>query len=409
MKCQPFRPELVVGLMTAALLLTACDPKAQPEKSQPSASAPDAPPRKADGATSAKGSSSKASGDFVVDGERFTTRTVQDEKQGLPVCVFRAPEKWRDRTEVVWNYADVSNPVSAAGSIENPDNDEAFFSFAAARCFWCTPNYGFSKPGQKSLGLLEAQRIPAAQALQYVVQQARGREAKLKLIGTKDLPELAASLKMPPSDKERGVGLKVTYEHNGHPVEEEFYGIYYSVDIPYDGPQGRSWQNNWGLYWLHSFRAPLGTLDKRRPVFAAIAKSFRQNPAWQQRKAAIDAYLSEQFNQQLQAGYNQIAAAAQLSRQISANNDAMIASIDRRLQSTRSTAPAATRSSTDNFDDYIRGVETVNDPMYGTSQHSSTEQYHWTDGYGGYRHANDATYNPNQSETGGWQLMEPAR
>ena len=54
-------------------------------------------------------------------------------------------------------------------------------------------------------------------------------------------------------------------------------------------------------------------------------------------------------------------------------------------------------------------METVNDPMYGTSQHWSAEQYHWTDGYGSYRHANDATYNPNRHETGDWQLMEPVR
>ena len=55
----------------------------------------------------------------------------------------------------------------------------------------------------------------------------------------------------------------------------------------------------------------------------------------------------------------------------------------------------ASRSSTEKFDDYIRGVETVDDPYYGTSQHSYNEQYHWTDGYGSYRNSNDPTYNPN--------------
>ena len=52
-----------------------------------------------------------------------------------------------------------------------------------------------------------------------------------------------------------------------------------------------------------------------------------------------------------------------------------------------------------------RGVDTVDDPYYGTSQHASTEQYHWTDGYGSYRNSNDASYNPNQVEDGNWQLM----
>ena len=113
----------------------------------------------------------------------------------------------------------------------------------------------------------------------------------------------------------------------------------------------------------------------------------------------------------MQAGYDQIAAAAQLSRQISANNDAMLSAIDSRLQASRAAGSSAAqgRSANDKFSDYIRGVETVDDPYYGTSQHSYNERYHWTDGYGTYRHSNDATYNPNQTETGAWQLMEPTR
>jgi hypothetical protein len=162
---------------------------------------------------------------------------------------------------------------------------------------------------------------------------------------------------------------------------------------------------------VHSFRASAGTLDKRRAVFATVVKSFRRNPAWQQRCQAVMAYLTQQFNAQLQAGYDQIAAARRLSQQISANNDAMIASIDRQLQASRASASGGTeaRSSAEKFDDYIRGVETVDDPYYGTSQHSINEQYHWTDGYGNYRNSNDASYDPNRHDNGDWQLMQPVR
>ena len=74
-------------------------------------------------------------------------------------------------------------------------------------------------------------------------------------------------------------------------------------------------------------------------------------------------------------GYDSIAAVGRLSRQISANNDAMIASIDRQLAASRTAGSGAgagtgPRSSTDNFDDYIRGVDTVEDPYRGTPQHS---------------------------------------
>jgi hypothetical protein len=61
------------------------------------------------------------------------------------------------------------------------------------------------------------------------------------------------------------------------------------------------------------------------------------------------------------------------------------------------------------LDDYIRGVDTVDDPYYGTSQHANTTSYHWTDGYGTYRNSNDATYDPNQNENGDWRLMPSTR
>jgi hypothetical protein len=339
---------------------------------------------------------------------------IDNQQGGLVVCAFSAPETWRDSSKVLWNYQNTSNPVQVGAGAENPANEEAYFQFPILQCFSLRPDSNYYRPGQNFGGLIFAhQPMPPGQALLAFVHQVRGTFPKFQLIGSKELPDLAKALQAPMWGNDRGVGVKVTYELNGKPVEEEFYAVGYSVDIPYDGPQGRTWQVNWGLRALHSFRAPQGTLDRRRNVFAAIAKSFRPNPAWQQRLTAINAYLAEQFNRQLQAGYDSIAAAGRLSRQISANNDAMIASIDRQLAASRASSGAGsgsgTRSSADKFDDYIRGVDTVDDPYWGTSQHSYNEAYHWTDGYGSYRNSNDASYNPNQAENGNWQLMQPTR
>jgi hypothetical protein len=346
----------------------------------------------------------------VIDGEHFTVRTIIDGGQrNIPVAAFIAPEKWPDKSQVVWNYEHTSNPVTAAVSVENPANEEAFYLYPNVELFWLRPVSNYYHPGQDVGGLIFAQPLSPESALSEFIQQARRGYPQLRFVGAKDLPGLPAALRLPASKNQRGIGIKVTYQFHGKPVDEEFYAVYSSVDIPYDGPQGRTWQTNWGLFSPHSFRAPAGTLEKRRAVFAAIARSFRPNPAWQQRLAAINAYLTEQFNRQLQAGYDQIAAAGQLSRQISANNDAMLAAIDSRLQASRRSDSAdstRTRSSIDNFDDYIRGVDTTDDPFYGTSQHSSNESYHWTDGYGSYRNSNDSSYNPNQNENGNWQLMK---
>jgi len=57
------------------------------------------------------------------------------------------------------------------------------------------------------------------------------------------------------------------------------------------------------------------------------------------------------------------------------------------------------RSANDKFSDYIRGVDTVDDPYYGTSQHSYTEIFIGPMATAVTRNANDPTYNPNQSES----------
>jgi hypothetical protein len=326
--------------------------------------------------------------------------------------VVAVPEKWQYNADVVWNYANVSNPVTLSSRAENPANVEAVFGYPNASFFYLRPATSYYAPGRNYSGIIFAGPQPPLPVLVSLIREARAGAPKLQFVGSKDLPGLPAALQMPRSPNQRGLGVKVTYEVNGKPVEEEFYGVFDSIEIPYDGPQGRTYQINWGFTGLHSFRAPLGTLDQRRPVFAAIAKSFRPNPAWQQRQAAINKFLSDQFNRQLQAGYDAIAAAGRLSQQISANNDAMISSIDRQLQASRSAGSSGSggsseaREPAEKFDDYIRGVDTVDDPYYGTSQHSFNEEYHWTDGYGGYRNTNDPSYDPNQKENGSWTLMK---
>jgi hypothetical protein len=385
-------------LFVAAVLLVSCSAGSSAPAPNKGAAAPQSP----------AGASKHGP---VVMGERFGVRVISDPQQGgMPVGVVSVPEKWNFDAKVVWNYANTSNPVTISSSTVNPANEEAVFGYPAWQFFNLRPVGALYRFGQSYGGLIYQATQPPIETLAAFIQRARAGAPNLQFVGSKDLPDLPAALKIPPSRNQHGIGVKITYELNGKPMEEEFYAVHYSIDIPYDGPQGRTWQINWGLIGLHSFRAPAGTLDRRRPVFATIAKSFRSNPAWDARVKAINAYLADQFNRQLQAGYDAIAAAGRLSRQISANNDAMIAGIDRQLQASRASGSSTeTRSASDKFDDYIRGVETVDDPYYGTSQHSFNEQFHWTDGYGNYRNTNDASADPNRSEVGNWQLMRPVR
>ena len=352
-------------------------------------------------------------GPVVVDGEKFAVHTITDQQQGgLPFVALMTPESWQVSGEVRWKYEDVSSPVSAFVRTWNPSKPEAVTFFPLVACYWLQGASAFNRPGSRALGQLNVQPMSPPESLRSaIVQFYHPNLPSLQIVGVREMPKLAGMLKVDPKDY-TGVGIKVTYEENGQSLEEEFYALYYLARIPYDGPQGHSIQINWGLVHVHSFKAPRGTLDKRREVLAYIVHSVQTNPQWTQRAEGIRAQLGNQFNQNLAQGYANIEAAGRLSRQISANNDSMIASMDnqRAASNAASSSAASARSGNDKFDDYVRGVDTMNDSYTGgTSQHSSTEQYHWTDGYGNYAHSNDASFDPNQTSSITWQQMTPAR
>lgn len=367
----------------------------------------------ASGSTPTSAAAQASKGPTVL-GERLTPRVITDPaNDNMPMAVVAVPEGWTFTSDVRWNYSHVTSPVTATSRAENPKNEEAVFGWAPASFFTLTPaGSNFYRDGQEVLGLIYGTPVPPDVLMARVIERLRGRETRLQFIGSKVLPDLPAALKLPASPGQQGLAMKVSYEWNGRQVEEEFYGVAYRDQIPYDGPQGRTVQTNWGLTALHSFRGAAGTIDARRPVCAAIVKSMRPNPEWVARLGAITSFLNAEFNRQLQAGYDVIAAAGALSRQISANNDALLATIERQRQASRAaaTTPGASgRSAADIFSDLVRGVETVDDPYYGTSQQASTAQFHWTDGYGSYRQSNDVTYDPNRTEVGQWQPMRPVR
>lgn len=408
MKSQISRAQILPWAVVVSLLGGACGGSGAPAGGASSSASGGAAAPAGSSAPAAAGGSAAAAGPNVL-GERLTTRVINDPTQKIPLGVMAVPASWTYDATATWKYIDYTIPVNATFSAKNSANEEAVFGFGNLNYFDLRPA-GYFQRGQDVGGQIYAAPTAPMQALAGFIQQQRGREAGFTFVGSKELPDLPAALKIPAAPGQSGVGIKVTYTLNGKPVEEEFYAVGYQVVVPYDGPQGRTYQTNWGLQSVHSFRAPAGTLDQRRPVFAAIVKSFRVNPAWEARLTAITKYLAAEFNRQLQAGYDRIAAAVALSKQISANNDAMIASIDSQLAASRTSGGSGSDTSgAAKFDDYIRGVTTVDDPYYGTSQHSNDTSFHWTDGYGNYRNSNDATYDPNRTEVGNWTPMRGIR
>ncbi|MFT3791351.1 MAG: hypothetical protein QM741_09755 [Rudaea sp.] len=343
---------------------------------------------------------------------RPTLRKVVDTRQcGMVAAAFAAPASWTDHSEIEWNYADMSRPMTMTVAVKNPQGVEGFWSFPSLDLFWSPQAARIYRPGQHTGGLIFAQPMAPLATLEQFVRETRANVQNLRFVAERELPDAPRSPELPPSANQRGVLVAVNYEIDHRPVEEEFHATYYVFDAPYDGPHGRVWQRDWGLKAPGSIRAASGRLDALRPTFNAISASFQVNPAWLQRVQQVDRALAQRFDAVIRKDFADIDAAGERGRQIVAQSNAFLARIDQQIVASRQTGGGGVgggRSQNDLQDDYIRGVETTDDPTLGTSQHSLMQTYHWTDGNGGYRDSNDANYNPNHTENGNWVQMPAA-
>jgi hypothetical protein len=348
--------------------------------------------------------------------KQFTLHQLIDRQHnGVVASVFEYPADWQARSNVIWNFQNFNFPLIAFAQAFNPEGTEAIEFLPAELYFWINEGIGFYMPGQDNYGTPFLMPMSAADALtQWVIPKYRGNRPGLRIVGSSPVPQLPQRLNINQGGAQtEDVCVKLEYTENGRLFEEEFYGMKFSQDVPYYGPQGMMVQINWGFARLFSFRAEKGALDAARETFWRIAGSVKVNPRWEQLYAQVMQQIKMMFDQQLQAGYANIQAAAQMSNAISANNDAMLASFEQQRQAAQQSSivrdNASDPSSSDAFDDYIRGVETVNDPYSGQSQQDASKQYHWTNGYGKYESSNDPFFNPNVGGTESWTIMEPKK
>jgi hypothetical protein len=359
--------------------------------------------------------------DLVVGGERFAKRVISDPGQGgMTAAAMRVPETWRFESKIEWHYGWIETPILFSTQAENPASLEAYFSYPLVRCEVTEVPPGLQQylpkppnPGERiwTGAVWLAPRTPA-QAMALFIQRVRAKADKLRWIGKQELPGLAKALNLQPWPGDQGIAVKIAYELNGQAVEEAFYAVYYLSKQP--NPGGVS-QTNWGLRSLQSFRAPEGTLDKRMPVFCAIARSFTVDPQWIERTRAINARLMALWNQHLKEGYDQMAAAQRLSEQIMKNQKEFLDSVSAWTLANRDSgggrpaagstgSPEGPRNGANAFSDMMNNEDRVNDPLWGTSKRSNLEQYHFTDGFGNYIDTND----PNAVPPPNWERMTPA-
>jgi len=403
----------------------------------------DAGPSAPAGAAPAKPASAPKGTPVVVLGERFVQRSVVDTQQGgMTAITVHVPESWHFESKIEWHYDWVAYPVNFSWHAENPANAEAYFQYESWQLvdMYVAPRWRQyvkqPKLGERVLGrIYMTPVVPPLQAMVAYIKSVRGDVTNLKWLGQQDLPDLAKTLRLPPSPNQHGVAIKIGYDLNGKPVEEAFFGVYFmdkaGVPAVQAGHQSMGAnemiETDWGLQGLQSFRAPAGTLDKRMPVYCVIAKSIQVDAAWMLRDRAINATLLQTFNQKLQQGWDQIRAADALTDEMVRQNTQFLDNVGRQEKAMMSSGGSvdnflrsdgsgggggSSRTSSDNVSDLLRNVDTMNDPSTGdTKQVSNLGGYnHFTDGFGHYRTYDDPNATPeNQGENGSWQRMTPAQ
>jgi hypothetical protein len=344
----------------------------------------------------------------------FARHTVVDaQHQNIPAAQFLYPSQWQATSQLTWRYEDMSQPVTSYAIAYNPAGPEWVEMLPIESFYWLEPAWGFQQPGSKKFGQYLLQPMRPEDALsRWVIPRHRGNRPGLRIVQLQPLPHLPQQLSFSAQVPPYGVMATLEYTENNQLMEEEIYGVVvYHQPVP-----GAIIQTNWGFARLFCFRAKKGGLDAVRPLCWRVAQSWQMNPAWEQQVYnSVMQQMQQQFQQYIQAGYDQINAATQMSRMISAGNDQFYrhqqerreADWQRHQQNMQQANNYGQFTQTDAFGDMMMGRETYHDPYYADgSQHYGYNDYVWTNSQGEYQYSNDANFDPNTGSSQNWTLIQ---
>lgn len=331
---------------------------------------------------------------------RFKKVSVNDQPNmiGGEAFSFLAPVDWQVDGGLVWRAHPVM-PAAVSMRVRNPKGLEQLETFPTVGFSWggLLPVTGFP---QGSIYLGNEVQPPVRDAIAFVKERllprARGNVSP-RTIKTEALPKLAEAARQAEPAPMGGPQMvftagrvRIEYEVNGQPVEEDLYCVLNSIAMP---------NANMTLQVadkLSGLRATKGKLDEATKVFETMNHSTRINLDWFNKYSQLVQVLT-------QAQMNQIRAAGELSRYISRTSseisDMMRASYEQRQ--------ASQDRINKNWSQYMRGVDEYRDPIAGRPvELPSGYQNAWANGNGEYIVTDSVNFNPNVELNGSWQKLE---
>jgi hypothetical protein len=353
---------------------------------------------------------------------KFKPYYQMDQQLGMPAHSVAIPEDWKGMSRVVWNINAYYQPVDGQIRVEAPDGGSWVELYGQKMFEWGKPAFNLPWGVAMRSGAIHHANVSLPEALvRYVIVPNRRNARNLRILGYRpvnNLPKAFSHLFTEGVPKGNGICMRVQYELDGTPVDEEFYGFMPPPDAIPSPPSAVEYHSY--LMLAHSMGAKSGKLESMRPLLGYIAKSNNENPAWSKQVTQIHQALMERASQNLAQSWENVRIGKQLSEQAHASNEAFLARTDASLAQSRQQQAAAHASNgagandefyknADGFIQYMRGTEHMQDQNGVVTDQYTDYNYHWTDGNGRFVHANDASFDPNQYLNGSYQQMTPAR
>lgn len=314
--------------------------------------------------------------------------------------LFLLPQGWQQKSQLDWDAQNTQFPASAYLHINNPENTAQLHIYKTSFYTLSNPSMQYSGIGlgSKYMGGTVVATMPSSttEATMRTLNEMNALPAGVKITETKAIKiestnplDIQAQQQNPQvqfiSDN---VICKGTFTKNG-----ENYTVLINAYV--NGAVNRSLNfSNWQVLPILFFIKQDKNEKINTELCQAVLKSIRYTPAFVSAQTQVRKYLTDQYYQ----GLRSIAA---LSQQISRNNDAMIASIDKSYEKANSTY----KPTNDGFSQYIRGVENYSDESGGVYELPSSYSNAWKNGNGEIILTNEAGYNPNIGSTQNWEQL----
>jgi hypothetical protein len=349
----------------------------------------------------------KGDAQAIGNAQVFVTYKYTDPMTGMEAFRLLMPKGWQAQGQIAWS-ANPALPAQARFRFFNPNGSGEFNLFPTQAYFWTNNRLFLSTnpPGSLRFNTLVKSPVDLQTAFtRIIIPYARKGVTGLKSVKASEVPELANIARGQPVQGlrsfARGGKMRIEYQENGRPMEEEIYAAVsqFVTELPGSALGPGYFINYWYIDYVFSFKAQKNGLDSQAKVFQTMVYSMKVNPRW----FAKVANVKEMMVQKIIRGIKEIGRIGDMVAWAGSEmREGQMKDWERRQQ--------ANDRIVQNFTDNIRGVERFNDPLAGKEvELPSGYGRAFANNLGEYVVTDSPSYNPGVGSNLQWTELKPVR